>query len=85
MSAKRLKNTQNKDSKESQPLYKRPGKQYTYMHQVVYNKKLEQKCTLTPLDPRLLYVGPYMLEDICTLGIPIQISTAACLYYVYYV
>ena len=29
-----------------------------YMHQVVYNNKLEHKYTLTPLDPRLLYVGP---------------------------
>ena len=28
------------------------------MHQVIYNNKLEQKCTLTPLDPKLVYVGP---------------------------
>ena len=28
------------------------------MYQVVYNNKLEHKCTLTPLYPRLLYVGP---------------------------
>ena len=27
------------------------------MHQVVYNNKLEHKCTLTPLDPRPLYIG----------------------------
>ena len=33
------------------------------MHQVIYNNKLEHKCTLTPLDPRLLYVGPYTLRD----------------------
>ena len=47
-----------KDSKESQHLYKCHGKQYTYMHQVVSNNKLEYKCTLTLLNPRLLYVGP---------------------------
>ena len=35
------------------------------MHQVVYNNKLEHKCTLTPLDPRLLYVGLYTLRDTC--------------------
>ena len=28
------------------------------MHQAVYNNKLEHKCTLAPLDPRVLYVGP---------------------------
>ena len=28
------------------------------MHQVIYNNKLEHKCTLTPLNPRLLYVVP---------------------------
>ena len=55
------------------------------MHQVVYNNKLEHKSTLTPLAPRLLYVGPYMLKDIYPLGIPVQICTAASLYYVYYV
>ena len=38
------------------------------MHQVVYNNKLEHKCTLTPLEPRLLYVGPYTLRDTCPLG-----------------
>ena len=56
-----------------------------YMHQVVYNNKLEYKFTLTPFDPRLLYVGPYMLRGTCTLGTPVQIHTVACLYYVYYV
>ena len=71
--------------KKSQRLYKHLGKQYTYMHQVVYNNKLEYKCTLIPLVPRLLYVGPYTARDTCLLGIPIQIRTAACLYYVYYV
>ena len=55
------------------------------MHQVIYNNKLEHKCTLTPLDPRLLYIGLYMLRDTCPLGTPVQIRTAACLYYVYYV
>ena len=28
------------------------------MHLVVYNNKLEHKYTLTPIDPRLLYIGP---------------------------
>ena len=28
------------------------------MHQVIYNNKLEHKYTLTPFDPRLLYIGP---------------------------
>ena len=28
------------------------------MYQVVCNNKLEYKCTIKPLDPRLLYVGP---------------------------
>ena len=28
------------------------------MHQVIYNNKLEHKCTLTLLDTRVLYVGP---------------------------
>ena len=28
------------------------------MHQVIYNDKLEHKCILTPLGPRLLYIGP---------------------------
>ena len=55
------------------------------MHQVFYNKKLEHKCTLTPLDPRLLYIGQYMLRDNFPLGTPVQICTAACLYYAYYV
>ena len=55
------------------------------MHQVVYNNKLEHKCTLTQLDLRLLYVGPYTLRDTCLLGTPVQICTAAYLYYVYYV
>ena len=55
------------------------------MYQVVYNNKLEHKCSLTPLDPRLLYVDPYTLKDACPLGTPVQIRTAACLYYVYYV
>ena len=71
--------------KESQRLYKRPGKQYSYIHQVVYNNKLEHKCTLTLLDPRLLYISPYMLRDTCLLETLVQIYTAACLYYVYYV
>ena len=35
-----------------------PDKQYMYMHQIIYNNRLENKCTLTPLDPRLLYEGP---------------------------
>ena len=35
------------------------------MHQVVYINKLEHKHTLIPLDPRLLYIGPYMLRDTC--------------------
>ena len=41
------------------------------MHQVVYNIKLEHKCILTPLDPRLPYVGPIQakghlsLKDTC--------------------
>ena len=55
------------------------------MHQVIYNNKLEHKCTLTPLDPRLLYVSPYTLKNTCILRKPVQICTAACLYYVYYV
>ena len=55
------------------------------MHQAIYNNKLEHKCTLTPFDPRLLYVGLYTLKDTCTLGTPVQIRTAACLYYAYYV
>ena len=46
------------------------------MNQVIYNKKLEYKCTLTPPDPRLLYVGPYMLRDTSPLGTPVQIHTA---------
>ena len=29
----------------------------TMMHQVIYKNKLETKYTLTPIDPRLLYVG----------------------------
>ena len=41
------------------------------MHQVVYNNKLEHKCTLAPLDCRLLYVGLYMLKDTCFLGTPV--------------
>ena len=28
-----------------------------YMHQVIYSNKLKYKCTLTLLDPRLLYIG----------------------------
>ena len=71
--------------KESQCLYKRPGKQSMYMHQVIYNNKLENKCTLTLLDPKLLYVGPYMLRDTCLLRTPVQVCTVSCLYYVYYV
>ena len=55
------------------------------MHQVVYNKNLEHKCTLIPLDPRLLYIGPYTPRDTCPLGTPVQIRTTAYLYYVYYV
>ena len=55
------------------------------MHQVIYNNKLEYKFTLTPLDPRLLYEVLYTLGDTCPLGTPVQIHTAACLYYVYYV
>ena len=51
-------NTQRKVLQELQYLHKRPGKQYAYMHKVVYKNKLEHKSTLTPLDPRLLYVGP---------------------------
>ena len=35
------------------------------MHQVIYNNKLEHKYTLTPLNPRLLFVGPYILRDTC--------------------
>ena len=41
------------------------------MYQVVYNNNLELKCTLTPLDPRLLYIGPIQakghlsLRDTC--------------------
>ena len=54
------------------------------MHQVIYNK-LEHKCTLTPLDPRLLFIGPYTLKYTCPLGKPVQIRTAACMHYVYYV
>ena len=71
--------------KESQHLYKRPDKQCLYMHQVICNNKLEHKFTLTLLDPRLLYVGPYMLRDTCPLGTPVKIRTAAFLYYSYYV
>ena len=71
--------------KESQCFYKCPGKQYSYKYQFVYNNKLEHKCTLTPLKPRLLYVGPYMLKDTCPLGISVHIRTATCLYYMYYV
>ena len=41
---------------ESQYLFKCSGKQYMYMHQAVCNNKLKHKCTLTSLDPRLLYV-----------------------------
>ena len=70
--------------KESQYLYKCLGKQYLYMHQAVYNYKLKHKCTLTPLNPRLFYIGAYTLKDTCILGTPVQICTAACLYYVYY-
>ena len=44
--------------KESQVLYKCPSKQYTYIHRVFYNNKLEHKYTLTLLDPRLLYIDP---------------------------
>ena len=44
--------------KESQYLYKCPGKHYKHMHKVVYNNKLEHKCTLIPLDPRLFYISP---------------------------
>ena len=55
------------------------------MHQVVYNNKLKHNCTLTELDPKLLYIGPYTLRDTYPLGSPVQIHTAACLYYVYYV
>ena len=51
-------NIQTKILKESYSLYKHPGKHKTYMHQVVYNNKLEHKYTLTPLDPKPLYVGP---------------------------
>ena len=71
--------------KESQYLYKCPGKQYIYMHQVIYNNKLKHKCTLIPLDPRLLYIGLYMLRGTFPLGIPVWICTAACLYYIYYI
>ena len=71
--------------KESQCLYKRPGKQSMYMHQVIYNNKLENKCTLTPLDPRLLYMGPHTLKDTYPIGTPDLIHTATCLYYEYYV
>ena len=55
------------------------------MHQVVYNNKVEHNYTLTLLDPRLIYVGPYMLRDTCPLEASVQICIAACLYYVYYV
>ena len=54
------------------------------MHKDIYNNKLEHKCTLTPLDPRLLYLGPYTLKDTCPLDTPVEIRKAACLYYVYY-
>ena len=55
-------NTQRKVLKESQFLYKCLGKQYTYMFQVIYNYKLDHKCALTPLDPRLLYVSPILAK-----------------------
>ena len=55
------------------------------MNQIIYNNKLEHKWTLTPLDPRLLYVSPYTLTDTYPLRTPIQICIAACLYYAYYV
>ena len=58
------------------------------MHQVVYNNKLEHKCTLTPLNPRLLYVGPYTLRDTCPdsyscLSVLCVLCLAACLAAVY--
>ena len=56
-----------------------------HIHQVVYNNNLEHKCTLKTLDLRLLYIGPYMVRYACPLGTPVQIRTAACLYYVYYI
>ena len=56
-----------------------------YIHQVVYNNKLEHICTLTPLDPRPHYVRPYTLRDTYPLGTPVQICIAAGLYYVYYI
>ena len=54
-----------------------------YIHQIVYNNKLEHKYTLIPLVPRLLYEGLYMPRETCPLGTPVQIRVATCLYYVY--
>ena len=71
--------------KESQHLYKCPGKQYIYMYQVVYNSKLERKYALIPLSPRMLYIGSYILRDTFSLRIHVQICMAAFLYYVYYI
>ena len=50
-------NTKKKILKESQCLYKYAAKQYTYMHQVFYNNKLEHQCTLVLLYPKVIYIG----------------------------
>ena len=33
------------------------------MHKVFYKNKLEHKCTIIPLDPRLLYVRPIQAKE----------------------
>ena len=59
--------------------------QPVYVNASSYTNIIEHKCSLTPLDPRLLYIGPIQLRDTCPLGTPVQIHKATCLYYVYYV
>ena len=60
-----------------------------YIHQVVYNNKLENKCTITLLNPKLLYVGPIQAKghlsfrDTCPplysyLFVPCLLCLAAC-------
>ena len=39
-------------------MYKCSGKQYIYMHKVIYNNKLKYNSTLLSFNPRPLYVGP---------------------------
>ena len=50
------------------------------MHQVINNNKLQHKYPLTPLDPRLLYIGPIQAKGHLSFGdaYPVFLQLPAC-------